>query len=222
MNIPFLRTEFVDMIHKGQWVLLPAILVINEPNLRRSPLGAVPQRDRRPRTISDYTFFWVNADTVAIVPYECMQFGRALWRILKHLKHANPNLGPVYMSKIDIDDGFYRIWVRAADIPKLGVFFPSRPGDEPLVGFPLLPMGWKESPKIFTAATETVADLANQKIQQGPVQPPYRLQDISEQPPPNPPIPARSFCLLSSWQSLPAGSRCLPSSRSRVYTAIDP
>jgi hypothetical protein len=140
--------------------------------------------------ISYYTFFWVNADTVAIAPDECVQFGRAMWRIIKHLKHANPNIGPIYMSKIGIADGFYRIWVRAEDIPKLGMLFPSRPGDEPLVGFPLtLPMGWKESPKIFTAATETVADLAKQQIQQGPVQPPHRLQDISEQPPPNPPTP---------------------------------
>jgi hypothetical protein len=92
-----------------------------------------------------------------------MQFGRAPWRILKHMKHANQHMGPVYMSKIDIADGFYRIWVRSSDVPKLGVLFPSLPGDEPLVGFTLaLPMEWEEAPKIFTAATETVADLANQ------------------------------------------------------------
>jgi hypothetical protein len=48
MNIPFLQTEFLDMIHKGQWVLLTASLVINEPNLQLSPLGVVPQQDRRP------------------------------------------------------------------------------------------------------------------------------------------------------------------------------
>jgi hypothetical protein len=52
-HIPFLRQEFVDMIRKGQWTLLPARLVINDLQLRLSPLGVVPQRDRRPRTISD-------------------------------------------------------------------------------------------------------------------------------------------------------------------------
>jgi hypothetical protein len=45
------------MIHKGNWIVLPARLVLHEPQLRLSPLGVVPQRDRRPRTISDYTFF---------------------------------------------------------------------------------------------------------------------------------------------------------------------
>jgi hypothetical protein len=168
------------MIHKGQWILLPASLVLNDPNIRLSLLGVVPQRDRRPRTTSNYTFFFVNADTVAVAPGECMQFGRALWRVIQQVKHANPRMGPIYLSKIDIADGFYRIWVRAADVPNLGVLFPSRPGDEPLVGFPLaLPMGWKEAPKIFTAATETVANLANHQLQAGCPQLPHRLDVAS-------------------------------------------
>jgi hypothetical protein len=41
-HIPFLRQEVVDMIHKGQWTLLPARLVLNELQLRISPLGVVP------------------------------------------------------------------------------------------------------------------------------------------------------------------------------------
>jgi hypothetical protein len=209
-NVPFLRREYVDMIHKGQWVLLPASLVLDEPNLRISPLGVVPQRDRRPRTISDYTYFRVNEDTVAGTPAECMQFGHALWRILKHLKHSNPNRGPVYMSKIDIADGFYRIWERAADVPKLGVLFPSQPGDVPLVGFPLaLPMGWKESPKIFTAAMETVADLANNALQQKVACGPHRLEPAAEQAPTPPELPVYTSV---------SGSECpppLPASKSR-------
>jgi hypothetical protein len=153
-NIPFLRQEFVDMIRKGQWTLLPARLVLNELQLRLSPLGAVPQRDRRPRTICDFTFFGLNHETVALSPAECMHFGKALWRILRHVKSANLNHGPIHMSKIDIADGFYRVWVRARDVPKLGILFPSQDGEDYLIGFPLaLPMGWTESPKIFTAAT---------------------------------------------------------------------
>jgi hypothetical protein len=172
------------MIHKGQWILLPTSLVMNDPNLRPSPLGVVPQRDIRPRTISNYAFFWVNEDTVAIAPGECKKFGRALWQILKHIKHANPHMGPVYMSKIEIADGFYRIWVRAVDVPKLGVLFPSRPGDDTLVGSPLtMTMGWKESPKIFTTPTETIADLANQQLVEGSVQPEHCLEAASEQKP---------------------------------------
>jgi hypothetical protein len=94
-----------------------------------------------------------------------MHFGKALWQVIRCLKSENPHLGPVYLSKINISDGFYRIWVRASDVPKLGVLFPSADGEEYLVGPPLaLSMGCTESPKIFTAATETVSKLTNDQL----------------------------------------------------------
>jgi hypothetical protein len=180
-HVDFLRDEFVSMNAKGQWVVLPARLVIDKTNLRLSPLDVVPQRDFQPRTISDYSFFLVNEDTVPLAPAESMQFGRDLWRILTAIARANPDLGPVYLSKVDIADGFYRIWVRSADIAKLGVLLPTRKGQEPLIGFPLaLPMGWKQSPFIFTAATETIADLANQEVNICKPQPPHRLESAAE------------------------------------------
>jgi hypothetical protein len=185
-HISFLRQEFVDMIRKGQWNLLPARLVLDDLQLRLSPLGVVPQRDRRLRTISDYSFFGINHETLALSPAECMQFGKALWRVLRHLKSANPHLVPVYLSKIYIADIFYRVWVGANDVPKLGVLFPSADGEEYLIGFPLaLPMGWTESPKIFTAATETVADLVNNSLAAGTTFGPHPLEVLSEAPPPH-------------------------------------
>jgi hypothetical protein len=91
-----------------------------------------------------------------------MQFGHALACILRHILLADPHHGAVYILKVDIADGFYRIDVNPDDIPKLGVVFPSPPGVEPLVALPLvLPMGWKNSPPAFCTATETIADLAN-------------------------------------------------------------
>ena len=187
-HIGFLRQEFTDMIHKGQWTILPARLVDGTVGFRLSPLGVVPQRERRPRTICDYTYFDLNDDTVPMAPQEAMQFGRALQRILQTIYYANPRLGPVYLSKIDIADGFYRIWVKAEDIPKLAVSFPSRPGEEPLVAFPLtLPMGWRESPPWFCTATETVADLANEALRRVLDQLPHRLDELAEtQPQPDP------------------------------------
>jgi hypothetical protein len=72
-----------------------------------------------------------------------MQFGRALQRILRTIARADPCLGPVYLSTIDIANGFYRIGVRVQDIPKLGVLFPACDGEEQLTGIPLrLPMDW--------------------------------------------------------------------------------
>jgi hypothetical protein len=118
-------------------------------------------------------------------PEECIQFGKAFWRVQLHLKSANPHLGPVYFSKIDIADGFYCIWVRASDVPKLGVLFPSADGEDYLVGSPLaLPIGWTESLKIFTAATETIADLTNDPIAAGAIVAPHPLEVQSEAPAP--------------------------------------
>jgi hypothetical protein len=167
----------------------------------------VPQRDRRPRTISDYTFFGLDHETIPVSPLECMQFGRALWRILRHVKSANPHHGPIYLSKIDIADGFYRIWVRASDVPKLGILFPAGSGEEYLVGFPLaLPMGWTDSPKIFTAATETVADMTNASLKSGDRFPAHHLETISETPPPPAPLPPKSTPSRETL-SLPTRSR---------------
>jgi hypothetical protein len=185
-HVEFLRDEFVNMTDKVQWVVLPDRLVLNQTNLRLSPLGVVPQRDRRPRTISEYSLFMVNEDTVDLAPAESMQFGRALWIILNAIARANPTLGPVYLSKVDIADGFYPIRVRSTDVAKLGVLLPTRSGEEPLVAFPLaLPMGWSQSPPIFTSATETIADLANQAVKVCSPQLPHRLEKAAETPIPS-------------------------------------
>lgn len=100
-----------------------------------------------------YIFSGVNNDTLPLAPRESMQFGRALQRILAKIVYADPRYGPVFMSKIDVADGFYRVWLQHRDIPKLGVALPTSPGEAPLVAlvaFPLaLPMGWVESPPIL-------------------------------------------------------------------------
>jgi hypothetical protein len=194
-HVDFLCGEFVNMIQKGQWILLPSKLLLDNHNLRLSPLGVVPQRDRRPRTICDYSFFLVNDDTIELCPEQSMQFGRALLRILQKIAHSDPRLGPVYLSKIDIADGFYRIAIRSNDVPKLAIMLPTAEGEEPLVGLPLvLPMGWKQSPPLFTAATETVADLANTKLTDMKPSVPHRLDLLSKKPirfEPPPPVSAQ-------------------------------
>jgi hypothetical protein len=161
-HLGFIRTEMLDFVKKGYWMVLPYRLVKDLPHLRLSPLGVIPQRERRPRLIVDYTFNGVNEETVKMMPNEAMQFGRALERVLYSIHHANPHFGPVYVSKTDLADGFYRLPLTSSGIPNLGVILPRFPNEEQLVAFPLvLPMGWVESPPAFCAATETVADLAN-------------------------------------------------------------
>jgi hypothetical protein len=121
----FLKGEFAAIIKKKQWILLPAKLVLKEAELRLIPLGVLLQRGRHPRSIIDYSLYRINDDTVLMAPPEAMQFGKARWRFLSEILQSNPRLGPVYFFKVDIADGFYLIWVQAADVPKLGVLLPT-------------------------------------------------------------------------------------------------
>ena len=183
-HVDFLQEEFIDMIKKGQWVVLPFSVAKTLPGLRLSPAGVVEQRDRRPRWIGDYSFYGVNDESQPFAAVESMQFGHALERFLRELLLANPALGPIYLAKTDVSDGFYRIDLAPSDVPKLGLLFPqvseSSDPDDQLVALPLvLPMGWKYSPPIFTTVTETVADNTNAAIQAGEAYKPHPLESIA-------------------------------------------
>jgi hypothetical protein len=110
-----------------------------------------------------------------------MQFGTALQRIIEDIVNANPLFGPVYLCKVDIADGFYRVNLRPADIPKLGVIMPPTADHETLVALPLvLPMGWKNSPPYFCALTETVADVTNERIRHHQQPPRHRMDRVAD------------------------------------------
>ena len=118
-----------------------------------------------------------------------MQFGHALDRILREIIIADPSLGPVQLLKVDLSDGFYRVNLNIDDIPKLGVVFPTKPGEPQLVAFPLvLPMGWKNSPPIFSTATETVADLTNHQLRANLALPTHPLDERAEAVQPDNPL----------------------------------
>ena len=181
LHLEFLFTEFLQMINNKQWVILPYSVAKSLKNLRISPPGVVPQRDRRPRWIGDYTWSGINPDTIPIVPQESLQYGRALERFLRQILLADPKYGPIYMLKCDIADGYYRIALRMRDCPKLALAFPGLSSDETFVAIPLvLPMGWKNSGPAFCAATETIADIANATVQANSPQAPHHLDTLAE------------------------------------------
>ena len=107
--LEFLREELLDFTQKGFWLVLPYRMVQQLQKLghllglRVSPMGVVPQRNRRPRLIVDLSFCDVNSDTVNYAPNEAMQFGRALERILYQIRHANPRYGHVHLAKVDLE-----------------------------------------------------------------------------------------------------------------------
>jgi hypothetical protein len=112
-----------------------------------------------------------------------MQFGHALLRIFQQIARSDPRLGPVLLSKIDIMDTFYRVGIRADDVPKLGIIFPAQTEEEPWIGLLLvLPMGCKQSPPLITATTENAADLTNARLLANDGSYHHRLELVSESP----------------------------------------
>jgi hypothetical protein len=86
----------------------------------------------------------------------------------------------------------------------MALLLPQWEGEEAMVAFPLvLPMGWTESPPSFSAATETVADLANQLLKDGEEPTWHRLETLADTLPPDylpdetakvvPPLSPRTF-----------------------------
>jgi hypothetical protein len=98
-----------EMVNMGYWTVLPFSAVQHLPHLALAPAGVVPQRERRPRPIMDYTYNQVNQDGAPFAPYLAMQFGQALQRIVQRIVYANPAFGPVLLAKLDLADGYYRI-----------------------------------------------------------------------------------------------------------------
>jgi len=157
----FLQDEMLDMVLRRYWTVVPYRAVRLLPQLKISPAGVIPQRNRRPRTIIDYTFSGVTDTTVQVAPSHAMQFGRALPRILQRIAYANPRFGPVHLIKVDISDGYYRIPVTASGALNLAVALPSC-RRQPLLAIPtVLTMGWIDSAPYFCMATESIADFTN-------------------------------------------------------------
>lgn len=58
----YVSEEILDLCSQGYWAVLPYSAVRHWQGLHVSPLGVVPQRDRRPRLIVDYSYSGVNDD----------------------------------------------------------------------------------------------------------------------------------------------------------------
>jgi hypothetical protein len=175
----------------------------------------VPQRDRRPRPIVDYSYSGVNDGTISVAP-DSIQFGNTFNRFLQRLERADTRRGPIYLAKTDISDAFMRVWISLDTIPSLGALLPIYQGEEPLVAFPLiLPMGWVDSPNYLCAVTETAADLANARFTANDLSTSqHRLAGLaSTKPPTDVPGPT----LLPTIESL-----CAPQPRTRSNGPLQP
>ena len=167
----FLREEMSEFIENKFWTVLPYDLVKDLPNLQLSPAAVKEERDRKPRLLCDHSFSPVNDTTAPHAPPEAMQFGGALPRTLRSVRHANPKYGPVFLAKHDVKDGFYRMFLRAGDCPHLAIILPWYKGKPQLIAIPMsCTMGWTQSPLLFSSMSETTTDIANESFQSNGLQ----------------------------------------------------
>jgi hypothetical protein len=158
----FILQDMFDYVHIGYWLVLPYLALRGHPSLKIAPSGVVPQRDRCPRPIMDYSFNGINSHSLPVTPTASMQFGRTLQRILQRLAYSNPYFGPPLLAKIDLADGYYCVPLSAHAALQLAVCLPDDGLGTLLLGIPLsLLMGWSLSPPYFCAFTETCTDVTN-------------------------------------------------------------
>lgn len=115
----------LEFSESGYWTILPYSEVRQLPGLRGSPAHMKEELDRKDRFLADHSNWGVNEHTLPLAPKEAMQFGWALSRLLYSIRHADPKYGPVYLSKLDLKDGFYRLHLRPEDAPSLAVVLPK-------------------------------------------------------------------------------------------------
>ena len=144
------------------------------PELKISPIAAVPHKSRIYRMILDLSFSVRMPDGTRIpsvndssdktlVDHTSMsQLGNVIPRIVATMAHAPPDT-PFYFVKFDIKDGFWRLAVSSSDAWNFAYALPQLNPTAPiqLVIPTALQMGWCESPPFFCAASETARDVAH-------------------------------------------------------------
>jgi len=169
-----LRAEALEKVNQGfaKLVLWSELLKNPPPNLKISPLAAVPHKSRDYRAILDLSFTIrlfgiplssVNAGTIPFAnPIVMQQLGQVLPRIVAGIAESAPDNGPIFFAKWDIKDGFWRLVVSAYDAWNFCYVLPAENATDPIqIVVPTsLQMGWCESPAFFCTASETARDLA--------------------------------------------------------------
>jgi len=131
------------------------------PNLKISPIAAVPHKSRLYHLILDLSFQLcvngltmpsVNKTTTPLSNHKSMeQMGRVLWRIVSTVAYINPKNRHLVFAKWDIKDGFWRLVVSDEDAWHFCFVLPRLNKNDPieLVVSNCLSMGWCESPRSF-------------------------------------------------------------------------
>jgi hypothetical protein len=159
---------------------LPYRLVRDLPQLQPSPAAVKEERERKPHLLCDHSWNPVNDETLLHALPEAIQFGGTLNRLLRDIRHADPAYGPVHLSKYDIKDGYYGMFLHADDCPRLAIIMPCYKGEEQLIAIHMAcTMGWVQSPATFCAMSETIADLIKAREGANLKPAPHRLEELA-------------------------------------------
>ena len=178
----FARKELQEQAQAGHIALFPLRAVRHLPKLWLSPLAAIPQRDRKPRLIYDFSWSGLNEAVTQVAHKEAMRFGKSLYRVIYCILNTSPKLDPTFLNKVDLANAYMRIWVRLEDIPSVAFLVPkATPDEDQLVGFHLsISMGYVESAAFFCATTETVKDRTLDTLSTRHTAPPHHLENLAK------------------------------------------
>ena len=180
----FVMSDLKAHTAMGNIFIIPWVDVWDLPGFWISPLGFIPQEDRRPRIIYNYLWIGLNVAVLRQAPAEVVQFAQTLPRLLRTILDADPQGGPVFMSKIELSGTYVRVWMHPEDLPLLSFVFPSHPeDDDTLIGFHLsLPIVYVDSSLYFLCTIDTVADLSNLIWSAAANTAPYPLSALTDTP----------------------------------------
>ena len=169
-----IRTETLEKVEQGYAKLVTWDDIKHKPppNLKVSPIAAIPHKTRQFRAILDLSFVLqslrhnlrsVNDATKSLShPAALDQLGHVLPRLFRLLAWAPHEQGPLMFQKLDIKDGFWRgvveqggEWNFCYVLPKLDPTEATQ-----LVVPNCLQMGWAESPGYFCTGSETARDVS--------------------------------------------------------------
>jgi len=146
------------------------------PELKISPIAAVPHKSKAFRSILDLSYKLklknggvvssVNDTTEKLAPQGAIdQIGETLSRIIYAFAETDDD-AKIFMAKWDIKDGFWRMDGEEGQEYNFAYVLPQPPGEPIILVVPLsLQMGWVESPPFFCAASETVRDIVEDYIE---------------------------------------------------------
>ena len=167
------REEVEEKVRLGQARVVEwaAIRSNPPPQLKISPVAAIPHNSKPYRSILDLSFRLrlkeggevpaVNDTTTKTAPQgACDQIGHALKRLIHAFAEAGED-EKVFMAKWDIKDGFWRLDCQAGEEWNFAYVLPQEEGCPVKLVVPTsLQMGWIESPPYFCTASETARDIA--------------------------------------------------------------